>query len=169
MEFKDKRRWYLVQCKPGESFRALAHLENQGYVCFHPTHPVKRKVRGEIQIRIDALFPHYLFVLLDKNDNWGPLRSTRGVNCLVRFNGVPASLSEQQIENLRQLCATFYQKQEAPLYQVGDRVVIQDTCFKDLEAIITATKGDERVILLLNLCNQTQHIEFPTTAITLVQ
>ncbi|WP_456267189.1 transcription termination/antitermination NusG family protein [Kushneria sp. AK178] len=29
-------RWYGVQCKSGDSFRAVEHLRHQGYTVFHP-------------------------------------------------------------------------------------------------------------------------------------
>lgn len=35
---------------------------------------------------MESLFPGYLFIQLDQlNDNWHPIRSTRGVNQLVTF------------------------------------------------------------------------------------
>ncbi|MDP3705972.1 MAG: hypothetical protein Q8R24_08705 [Legionellaceae bacterium] len=38
------RKWYLLQCKPRESFRAKIHLTNQGYQCFHPRLPLKKNL-----------------------------------------------------------------------------------------------------------------------------
>lgn len=160
--------WYLVQCKPGESFRAVEHLENQNYTCFHPTYPIKRKLRGLVQTRTEVLFPHYIFILLKKADNWAPIRSTRGVNCLVRFNGVPARLEEHVVEGIRQQCAKLHGIEAESLYKAGDRVLITDTCFKEIEAIVTATRGDERVTLLFNLCNRPQYVDLSVNAVTLV-
>ncbi len=164
-----KPRWYLVQCKPGESFRAVEHLENQKYICFHPTYPVKRQLRGRIKTQIEVLFPHYLFIQLTKADNWVPIRSTRGVNSIVRFNGIPATLEDHLVEGLRQQCAKLNGIEATPLYNVGDRVLITDTCFKELEAIVTATSGDERVTLLFNLCNRPQQMELPACAVALLK
>lgn len=155
-------QWYLVQCKPRESFRAELHLQNQNYTCFHPTYPVKRKIAGKINISIAPLFPHYLFVLLDETDNWSAIRSTRGVSKMVRFNGVPASLEHHIIEELQRHCARLNGLAPEPIYKVGDRVVVTDGCFKELEAIVTATNGDERVILLLKLFNRPQYVEVST-------
>ncbi len=151
-------QWYLVQCKPRESFRAEAHLQNQNYVCFHPTYPVKRKIAGKINITIAPLFPHYLFILLNDTDNWSAIRSTRGVSRMVRFNGVPAYLEHHLIEALQRHCARLNGLDAEPIYKIGDRVVVTDGCFKALEAIVTATKGEDRVILLLNLFNRPQHV-----------
>lgn len=153
------RQWYLVQCKPRESFRAELHLNNQGFVCFHPTHFVKRKRLREFQSVIEPLFPHYLFILLDKTSNWIPIRSTRGVARIVHFNGRPASLDDAFISQLKLRCDKLHGKESEPMYKINDRVRITDGCFKDIEAIVTATSGDERVTLLFDLMNRPQEIE----------
>ena len=159
-------RWYLVQCKPRESFRAEIHLNNQGYQCFHPTYPVKRKISGVVQSTIVPLFPHYLFVLLNPTNNWSPIRSTRGVNKIVYFNGIPASLSQDLITGLQQQCARLNAHAAEPILKVGQRVLITEGCFKELEAIVTATTGEERVTLLINLFNREQSIELSVHAVS---
>lgn len=151
-------RWYLVQCKPKESFRAEQHLLNQNYICFHPTVPVKRKTTQGVKSIIAPLFPHYLFVKLSDTDNWSRIHSTRGVSRIVRFNGVPASLDDHLVEGLRRHCARLNGEFVEPIYKIGDRVIVTEGCFKELEAIVTATDGDERVVLLLNLFNRPQNV-----------
>ena len=158
-------RWYLIQCKPRESFRAEANLNNQGYQCFHPTYPVKRKIAGVVHSVIAPLFPHYLFILLNPTDNWSPIRSTRGVSKIVYFNSLPASLDNHLIEGLKQQCARLNGQAAEPILKVGQRVVITEGCFKELEAIVTATTGEERVTLLINLFNRQQHIELSVHAV----
>ncbi len=158
-------RWYLVQCKSRESFRAAAHLSNQGYTCFHPTHHVKRKRLGSVSTQLEPLFPPYLFVLLSATDNWSSIRSTYGVSQLVTFGGVPVSLDALMIGTLQRQCAKLKGEIVQPLYQVGDSVLITEGCFKDIEAIVTATRSDERVVLLLNLFNRNHHVEMSASAV----
>ena len=158
-------RWYLVQCKPRESFRAELHLKNQNYTCFHPTYTVKRKRAGCIQHVFTPLFPHYLFVQLNDMDNWSSIRSTRGVSKIVHFNGIPASLDDHLVEALQRHCARLNRAPAEPIYKIGDRVIVTEGCFKELEAIVSVTKGEERAILLLNLFNRLQHVELPICAV----
>ncbi len=158
-------QWYLVQCKPRESFRAESHLINQQFTCFHPTYPIKRKIAGRMHVTIAPLFPHYLFILLNETDNWSAIRSTRGVSRMVRFNGVPASLPHHLVEQLQRHCARLHGEAPEPVYKIGDRVIVTDGCFKELEAVVTATSGEERVVLLLNLFNRPQHVELPVSAV----
>lgn len=161
----DDGRWYLVQCKPRESFRAEANLQNQGYQCFHPTYPVKRKVGGVVQSVIVSLFPHYLFVLLNPVTNWSPIRSTRGVSKIVYFNGLPASLDNHLITALQLQCAKLNGQEAEPILKPGQRVIISEGCFKELEAIVTAVNGEERVTLLINLFNRQQYVELSVHAV----
>ncbi|TAL66422.1 MAG: transcription/translation regulatory transformer protein RfaH [Legionella sp.] len=158
-------RWYLVQCKPRESFRAELHLSNQGYQCFHPTYPVKKQISGLVKTVNFPLFPYYLFVLLSATSTWSTIRSTRGVNRLVSFNGIPASLDHNIIDGLQRHCARLNGHEAPPLFNCGDRVLITDGCFKELEAIVIATKGEERVSLLLNLFNRQQSLDLPISAL----
>lgn len=158
-------QWYLVQCKPRESFRAEMHLKNQNYTCFHPTYPIKRKIAGTTQVVVAPLFPNYLFILLNDTDNWSAIRSTRGISKIVRFNGIPAKLEHHLIEQLQRHCARLNGATSEPIYKIGDRVIVTDGCFKELDAIVTATNGDERVTLLLNLFNRPQQVELPVSAV----
>ncbi|WP_341939638.1 transcription/translation regulatory transformer protein RfaH [Marinimicrobium sp. C2-29] len=162
----EQAQWYLVQCKPRETFRAEQHLANQGFDCFHPTHPVKRKRRDKIVWVTEPLFPHYLFIRLDYASNWGVIRSTRGVVKIVKFEGRPRPVSEEIVYGLEQHCAILHGAEPEPLFRPGEKVMITEGCFRELEAIVQTTKGDERVVLLLNLLNQPQSIELPLSAIS---
>ncbi len=86
---------------------------------------------------------------------------------MVTFNGVPASIGNDLIENLRNICLQMNQNGPETRFRQGDRVRITQGCFKDLEAIVMASTGEERVILLLNLFNRPQHLELPETSLAM--
>jgi len=161
----DTPYWYLVQCKAGEAFRAHEHLSNQGFECFLPTHSVKRSRRQKTQWVTEPLFPHYLFIKLSNSSNWAVIRSTRGVAKLVAFNGQPLPVDDLLVAALQHHCAIINGEEPGPFYKPGEKVVITQGSFKDVEAVVQATKGEERVVLLLNLLNREQPIEVSITAI----
>ena len=157
-----QRSWYVIQCKAKESFRAAEHLENQGFEIFHPSIQVERLRQKKLQWVQEPLFPYYLFIRLnDVTDNWRPIRSTRGVLKLVRFGDMPVSVSDELIDALRQHDAP----EPLDLLKQGDRVRIEEGPFKGLEAIYQCKKGEERVILLLNLLQKQQRLNLPVAAI----
>lgn len=157
--------WYLVQCKPREAFRAEEHLNNQNFECFLPTHPVKRARGGCMQWVTEPLFPHYLFARLGIECNWGAIRSTRGVSKIVGFNGKPAKVADYIVQSLQRHCAAMNGTEPGALYHAGEEVTITEGCFRELDAIVKTTKGDERVILLLNILNRQSQIEVPVSVI----
>lgn len=146
--------WYLLQCKARQQGRAEEHLENQSFAIYSPRHKVKRVRRGRYETCIESLFPGYLFIQLTDDSNWRALHGTRGVSRLVSFNGRPHPVSDALIAALK----TRFLAQTEPeaLYRPGQRVVITDGCFRDLEAIVKAVTPDERIIVLLNIMHSQQ-------------
>ncbi|MBE0506192.1 MAG: transcription/translation regulatory transformer protein RfaH [Marinospirillum sp.] len=157
-----QRSWYVIQCKAKESFRAAENLQNQGFEIFHPFIQVEKIRQNKLTLVDEPLFPYYLFIhLSDVTDNWRPIRSTRGVLKLVTFGMKPVKVEEELIEQLRQRI----QPEPQNYLKAGDQVLIDDGPFKGLKAIFTSKKGEDRVILLLNLLQQQQRLEVPVTAV----
>jgi len=165
MDTSAKRpHWYVIQARPREDERALEHLTRQGFECYRPMRPVERRRQGRKHFVQEALFPRYLFVRLDcVHDNWYPIRSTRGVQQLVRFNSErPLAVPERIIDGIR---ARMAQRAAEPYLKPGERVLITDGPFSHLEAIFISNDGDERVVLLMNILNQEQHLKFPAYSV----
>lgn len=157
------RDWYLVQCKVGETLRALENLENQHYQCFMPLMRVE-KIRNRKRIIVEEpLFPGYLFIHLDQLlDDWQPIRSTRGVTRLVAFGGMPLAVDQAFINELQSRCS----KQKAmQALRKGEKVRITEGPFRELEAVFESFDGDERVVLLLSLLHRQQRLVVPVSSI----
>lgn len=153
-------RWYLVQCRARQDERALEHLERQGFECYRPHYEVERIRSGRKESASVALFPGYLFIRLDRiHDNWLPIRSTRGVLQIVRFNEYPLPVADGIIEQLRQRSEKGWSRE--PHLQSGERVIVTEGSFSGIEAIFLAADGDERVILLLCILQSEQRLSFP--------
>ncbi|WP_110665016.1 transcription/translation regulatory transformer protein RfaH [Salinicola halophilus] len=161
-------RWYVIQCKGGESFRASEHLDNQGYEVFHPVLEVQRRRRGKLIWLAEPLFPHYLFIRLDRvASNWRPIRSTRGVLRLVSFGHEPVAVADELVMTLRDGQSADSRGERANVYyRQGDLVEITDGPFRSLQAVFDAQQGEERAIVLLNLLQQTQRLNVPVAALT---
>lgn len=159
-EGSGQARWYVIQCKGGESFRAAEHLANQEYEIFHPVLNAQRKRQGKRVLVLEPLFPYYLFIRLDTiASNWRPIRSTRGVLRLLTFGDHPIAVPDALIDTLR--AQPHRQEGSHTHFCAGDKVTITDGPFKDLEAIFSRTKGEERAIVLLNVLQRPQHLEMP--------
>lgn len=158
-----ERSWYLVQCKAGQTGRADENLRNQNYECFLPMLEVERIKGGRRKRVTEPLFPGYVFVHLDKiEDNWGPIRSTRGVSRIVSFNGMPLPINDEIIEELE---SRSRMSDALPAIQKGDRIRITSGPFKELEAIFDSFDGEQRVVILLELLHTQQRLHLPIESV----
>ena len=153
--------WYLLFCKPQQHLRAEFQLNNQHFTCFNPMRPVQKTVRRVTKVVDEPLFPNYLFIQLNELSNWKALRSTRGVSRVVSFNGAPAVVEDEIVHSLKIQCDQANTQEPKALYKAGDRVIITEGCFSNIEAIVKTSKAEDRILLLLNLLNGTQTLELP--------
>ncbi|MDR5858370.1 transcription/translation regulatory transformer protein RfaH [Halomonas eurihalina] len=154
-------RWYVIQCKSGESFRAVEHLGNQGYEIFHPVLQVQKKRRDKLVWAVEPLFPYYLFIRLDRLDsNWRPIRSTRGVLKIVTFGlDTPVPVDDELVASLREHGSQHAGETATVYFRAGEQVEITEGPFKDLQAVFATHKGEERAIVLLNMLHKRQRLE----------
>jgi len=148
--------WYLVQTKPNQESRAEENLLRQGFVCFRPQRPRPAPAKSRAAAS-ESLFPGYLFIQLDDvNDNWYPIRSTRGVNRIVSFGSQPTAVSETIIEAIRQRLAA--PASPPPAHQPGALVRVHYSPALEMDAVFLSPDGDERAIILLRILQREQRV-----------
>lgn len=144
--------WYIVLTKPRQEARAQENLENQGAEVYLPMLQTERISQGKRTVKIEPLFPGYLFIRLEKDSPiFCKIRSTLGVNKLLSFGGNPLTIDERLIEDLRQRTATG---ESAPQFKAGQKVELTDGPFRHYQALFKEYKGSERAIILLSLLGQ---------------
>jgi transcriptional antiterminator RfaH len=162
--FNEQPRWYLVQCRSRQDERALEHLQRQGFECYRPLYEREQVRHGRKRFEIAGLFPGYLFIRLDHiHDNWAPIRSTRGVIQVVRFNNFPLPVADGIVEQIRRRIEGRPIRE--PYLKSGDPVVITEGSFSGVEAIFVASAGEERVMLLLTILQSEQTLNFPIASV----
>ncbi len=153
--------WYLIYAKAKQEAVALANLERQGYHAYLPFHKTRRRSRMQYKLVMEPLFPRYLFIALNtETDDWGPIRSTRGVVKLVRFGGMPARVPPELVELLK--AEEKYRLQdEVPLPQFvrGDRVQIMDGVMSGYEGVFDANTGSKRATVLLGVADRYTQVQ----------
>ena len=151
-----KAAWYLIYTKPKQECVALENLERQEYEVYLPMLPVRRRLQGQHQLVLEPMFPRYLFVrLTNGEDNWSPIRSTRGVANLVRFGVDAARVPDELINQLRERDATA--KVESDVlrdFEPGKPVRIVAGALAGYEGIFSERSGERRALILLELASQ---------------
>ena len=157
------RHWYAVHCKPRQDERAELHLRNQDYEVFRPLAKVSKRKKGKLKIEITSLFPRYLFVHLhDSDENWAPIRSSRGVVDIVRFGNQPTPVATEIIDHLKENIAKIgFIDLSVDHFKPNEQVRIMEGPFAGFEAIYAAKKAEDRVIILLNFMQQAQSLVVP--------
>ncbi|VVN11328.1 Transcription antitermination protein RfaH [Pseudomonas fluorescens] len=154
-------KWYLLQCKPRQDERAQINLLQQNYTTFCPQLVGERLQRGKRLRTLELLFPGYLFIRLSREDNWGPIRSTRGISRIVEFNHGPATVPDHVIEHLRTRCINSLEPHSEPTLEPGDTLQIIRGPLSPLEGVFMSMLGAERVMLLLQFLNREQQVCVP--------
>ena len=150
--------WLLLQVKPKQEARALENLQRQGGECYCPKILIEKLSRGKrIEVE-EALFPGYLFINVQPEQNgltYTSIRSSRGVSKIVGFGAEPIKVPETliaQIKYREQADSMGFIAKDLP--QPGDSINILQGPFKGLKAVFSHTDGMQRSIVLINLLNQ---------------
>lgn len=148
-----EKRWYLVYSKPRQERLAQANLDRQGYQTYLPLLRTPRRRLQRRVIRIEPMFPRYLFIHLDtQTDNWAPIRSTVGVNTLVRFGMTPSPVPDDLIEVLKERDdSSGVQDIPMHVFGQGQKVRIEEGPFMGYEGIFLAETSQQRVLVLLDI------------------
>ena len=152
------KQWYAVHCKPKQDERAETELLNQGFEVFRPRIRSRRRTRQRYREVVESMFPRYLFVHLDDQDqDWSPIRSTRGVTGLVRMGGCVPVVPSPVIEALRdradaENCVDMHPEDG---FVPNERVMITEGPLAGFEALFAARNSQERVVVLLNMMRVT--------------
>jgi len=155
--------WLVVKTKPRQEERARENLERQGYKVYLPKLSVKKHIRGLWRLVAEPLFPGYIFIHIDlAKVSLAPVRSTLGVNDLVRFGQQVVPVPDEVMNYIqwRESEAIDNPKDTLPL-SIGDKVDVLEGPFAGLSAIFQMTKGAERAMLMVSLLGRSNTVVVP--------
>lgn len=151
------KTWYLLYTKSRQEHVAKHNLEFQGYKPFLPMIFTPARKQGQHMVAT-PMFPRYLFInLCERNDNWGPVRSTVGIVCFVKFGHWPASVPDDLVEELgkyQNWAKTCPKELTLGRFRCGDKVRIAKGPFEGYEALIGAFSSKHRIMLLLQVAEK---------------
>jgi transcription elongation factor/antiterminator RfaH len=150
--------WHLIYTKPRQEAVALTNLSRQGFECYLPILNVEKIRQRKPALGAEVMFPSYLFIRLDTSgsgQSWSPIRSTLGVNQIVKFGGQPAKIDAQLIDLIRYR-ETGHAVQ--PMFAPGDHVVVANGPFAGLEAVYRTTDAERRSMSLLEMLSKPMHM-----------
>ena len=157
--------WCLIHTKPRQEAVALTNLSRQGFECYLPMIKVEKIRQRKTALVAEAMFTRYLFIRLDVSgtgQSWSPIRSTLGVNQMVRFGGQLAKVDAQLIDIIR-----FRERSHLPqpMFALGDHVVVAEGPFAGLDAIYQTTDSERRSMILLEMLSKPLPMRIDTASL----
>jgi transcriptional antiterminator RfaH len=145
--------WYLAYTKPRQEEIARMNLDRQKFDAYLPLFKKFKKTEAGPVAVFEPMFPRYIFFRPSQNgQSISVVRSTKGVNNLVRFGFEPATLDNELIERIRQMEQVRSQAsvQDINNLKVGQQVVLKNTPLGALEGVVQ-TVSSKRVAVLLEI------------------
>jgi transcription antitermination factor NusG len=143
--------WYACYTRARHEKQVARLLLERTFETFLPTLPVKRRWKDRTKSVDWPLFPSYVFVRFDLQDLHRVL-ITPGVSTIVRSNGQPVPIREQEVENVRRFAAQIRasgmpEPERVPYPEKGDRVRVAAGPLTGIEGIVTERRGRDRVVI----------------------
>jgi len=146
-------RWYVVYCQTRQETRADFNLRRQGFDSWLPRLRQTRRHARRIDNVLVPLFPSYLFVRMDLNQQpWRSINGTFGVRRLLCENERPAPVTQGFIEALQETMDNAgLVAVPKDTFKSGDNVRLIAGPFADMVGTLARLTDKDRVAVLLNV------------------
>ena len=146
--------------KPRGEELAYQQLANQGFDVYLPMCPRAVRRRGHHLTEISPMFPRYLFVRpCHEEQGIASVRSTVGVQQLVRFGTEFAQASDSLVSDIRAMEARLRGDSEPLAFKAGDEVEITEGPFAGITAKVFSC-DESRVLLLFQILGSMRKLGF---------
>ena len=151
-------QWYALYTAPRHEKQVADRIQSQGIACFLPLYRSVRRWKDRRKELALVLFPGYVFVRMHLQNRFRVLQLPGAVR-LVSFNGQPAALPEEEIENLRRRLSGSDNIEPHPYLTAGHHGRVRSGPLRGLEGIILRTKDRCRIVLSIHLIMRSLAVE----------
>lgn len=148
--------WFALKVRSRSEALAAAALQAKGYSPFAPMYATERQYCDRKKTIQRPLFPGYMFCRFDPGRK-APVLSCPAVECVVSFDGVPAVVPDEQIENVRK--ALKAGATPVPYLRIGHRVVVTRGPLTGVEGILVRIGSSDRVVISVDLLQRSIAVE----------
>ena len=172
----DSANWYVIHTYSGHESKVAISLKERVEAAGHSDKvfkiflPHQQKIvvsEGKKRSVDEKLFPGYLVVLMDMNDdNWYIVRSTPGVTGFVGMGSTPTPLPKSEVLTLMK-----FAKMEAPKFEakfrLGDSVKVNEGPFKDFLGKVDEVNEEQgKVKVLVSVFGRETPLELSFTQVS---
>ena len=160
----DTPRWYACRTRARAEKRADNLLSGRGVEAYLPLVEEVRQWSDRKKRVALPLFPGYVFARFDLRKTYEVL-NTAGIVTIVRANGYPTPLRDEELESVRILVTGVNAGQGMPspveTVTIGQQVVATRGVFAGIRGVLLETRGRTRVVVQLSVLCQAVSVEVP--------
>ncbi|MBE9585867.1 UpxY family transcription antiterminator [Mucilaginibacter sp. JRF] len=147
-----EKQWMVLYTRARWEKKVEHLLKQQHIESFCPLIRSKRKWADRYKIIEVPLFTSYIFVKEDTS-LFEKVMQTNGVVSVVRNNGKPALINDQEIERIKFLVQNYAELQTVPIenLKVGDMVEVKEGPFMNKQGEIKDITGNSVLMVLKDL------------------
>ncbi|HDP97944.1 MAG TPA: UpxY family transcription antiterminator [bacterium] len=152
-ELNETPYWYAISTRARHEKKVNQRLLEKQIQSYLPVQKTHRKWSDRYKLVEEPLFSCYVFVRIALKDRL-PVLQTDGVVRLVTFNGIPATIPEEQLNAIRTVSEKMEQVQKIDYLTPGKKVEVVQGDLKGLQGILVAVKNSHRLVLQIDSIKQ---------------
>lgn len=142
--------WFAVYTKSRMEKKVADRLDEKGIEVYCPTQTVLRQWSDRKKKVKVAVFPSYVFVKFNNEQERFKILQTQGVVNFVRYLGQDAKIRTQEIEAIQSLLGE-YEEVNLESFSEGDKVQIEHGGMKGQEGKVIKARKDKVVVYIESL------------------
>lgn len=143
--------WYAVATRPRHEKMVVARLQSQGVDTYLPVAAEVHRWSDRRKVVYPPVFPGYAFIHAHLGQSAAAVKKTDGVLGILGNGRQAIPIPDREIESVQKLLASDRPWEMHPFLRIGQRVRIRGGAFDGLEGILLERKGDDRVVVSIEL------------------
>jgi transcription elongation factor/antiterminator RfaH len=153
-------QWFVISTKARREQFAQEQLSRRGVETFLPR--ILNPLRSRLKAVIAPLFPGYLFVHIDLEEQYFDVAWAPGVRKFIGFGALPCPLDDAVVDFLHARTGREGIVRVTPVFRAGDMVRIKHGPFEGLIGIIeNPGSGRGRARVLMEILRRQTPVEVP--------
>jgi transcription antitermination factor NusG len=156
-----EEKWYAIYTRPRAEKLVYQRLVENNIETFLPLQKAYRTWSDRKKLVEKPLLPSYIFVKIN-NKNFALVYKTSGVVKFVSFEGLPVSIPQNQIDNLRLLINSNAEVEvSSEKFTAGDNVEVVSGSLVGLTGELVKIGSQNRVVVRIDRLDQNLIVKIP--------
>ena len=166
-ELNNSTYWYALHTRARHEKKVDLRLKQRGVSSYLPLNTVYRRWSDRYKKVLEPLFSCYVFVNITLRDRLRVLQ-TEGTLSLVSFNGIPAKVTEEQINAIKHILESKQSVDYADYFTPGKKIKIVEGPLRGLNGTLVTHKNNNRLVIAIDGIKQAISVEIDPRDVVLM-